>query len=309
MIAHPARPPLGGWRAVLRPASQQPGALLRLRHMATETTSTTTPADATPVPPAVPTEAAPTEAAPTGAAVERTAKQFAQLARLKPMYHSFVRTTVRRHPTAESVAATTGSSSSSSSSGSGRPPITTTTTRSGGKPTRLRSAFAVWPSPPSARNAHPSPLAEYHLQQQARLDRTGARRALVSREGGAGGVRAGDVVQVTTRRGEPFAGVCLAVRRAGVDTAVLLRNHLARVGVEMWFKIFSPSVVAVEIVRRRPKRARRARLYYMRRPKHDEASGVDALVTQWRRARSAFGSKRARGGGAGGPKSGGKNKR
>ena len=64
--------------------------------------------------------------------------------------------------------------------------------------------------------------------------------------------------------GDPFAGVCLNIRRRGIDTAILLRNQLTRVGVEMWFKIFSPNVEGIELVKRREKRARRARLYYMR---------------------------------------------
>ena len=66
------------------------------------------------------------------------------------------------------------------------------------------------------------------------------------------------------KSGDPFAGVCLNIRRQGVDTAVLLRNELTRVGVEMWYKIYSPNVEGIEVVQRRVKRARRARLYYMR---------------------------------------------
>ena len=58
--------------------------------------------------------------------------------------------------------------------------------------------------------------------------------------------------------------MCLNIRRQGVDTAVLLRNELTRVGVEMWYKIYSPNVEGIEVVQRRVKRARRARLYYMR---------------------------------------------
>ena len=32
----------------------------------------------------------------------------------------------------------------------------------------------------------------------------------------------------------------------------------------MWVKVFSPNVEGIEVVQRRAKRARRARLYYMR---------------------------------------------
>ncbi len=74
----------------------------------------------------------------------------------------------------------------------------------------------------------------------------------------------GDILLVRLRNGDPFAGVCLNIRRRGVDTGILLRNQLTRVGVEMWFKIYSPNVEGVEVVQRRAKRARRARLYYMR---------------------------------------------
>ena len=74
----------------------------------------------------------------------------------------------------------------------------------------------------------------------------------------------GDVLLVRLRNGDPFAGVCLNIRRRGIDTGVLLRGQLTRVGIEMWYKVYSPSVEGIEVVQRREKRARRARLYYMR---------------------------------------------
>lgn len=74
----------------------------------------------------------------------------------------------------------------------------------------------------------------------------------------------GDVLLVRLRNGDPFAGVCLNIRRRGIDTGVLLRGQLTRVGVEMWYKVYSPNVEGIEVVQRREKRVRRARLYYMR---------------------------------------------
>ena len=74
----------------------------------------------------------------------------------------------------------------------------------------------------------------------------------------------GDILLVTFKTGDPFGGVCLSIKRRGVDTAILLRNRLLMVGVEMWVKIYSPTVMAIEVVKRAEKRARRARLYYMR---------------------------------------------
>ncbi|KAH7037937.1 translation protein SH3-like domain-containing protein [Microdochium trichocladiopsis] len=153
----------------------------------------------------------------------------------------------------------------------------------------IRTAFAVYPRVPSTRSTNPAALEAYHAQQIRRLDRTGARTALFSKTS-KDSVRPGDVLQVSTNRGEPFAGVVMSVKRAGVDTAVLLRNHLTKVGVEMWFKIYSPSVTGIDIVWRKPRRARRARLYYLRKPKRDMGN-VDHLVDAWRRSRNVFSSK------------------
>ncbi|KAI1457600.1 translation protein SH3-like domain-containing protein [Annulohypoxylon moriforme] len=155
----------------------------------------------------------------------------------------------------------------------------------------IRTAFAVYPRVPSARKTNPAALEAFHAQQIRRLDRTGARTSLFKKTN-PDCAKPGDVLQVTTRKGggEPFAGVCLSIRRAGVDTAILLRNHVSRVPVEMWFKIYSPNVQGIEIVWRRPKRARRARLTYMRQPKHDMGN-IDNLVEAWRRSRNVFSSK------------------
>ncbi len=92
----------------------------------------------------------------------------------------------------------------------------------------------------------------------------------------------------------------LSIRRRGIETAILLRGQLTRVGVEMWFKIYSRNVAGIEIVQRRPKRARRARLTYMRKPKHDRGS-VEQLVVAWRRSRNVMQTK-----GGGAAKGGGK---
>lgn len=96
------------------------------------------------------------------------------------------------------------------------------------------------------------------------------------------------------RGGDPFAGVCINIRRRGIDTAILLRNELTRVGVEMWYKVYSPNVEGIEVVQRRRKRAHRARLYYMRKPEHD-AGSVQNVVTQYVRQRQVLRSSEAKG--------------
>jgi len=57
--------------------------------------------------------------------------------------------------------------------------------------------------------------------------------------------------------------------------------------VEMWYKIYSPNVEGIEVVQRREKRARRARLTYMRKPKHDMGS-VQNIVLAYQRSRGAL---------------------
>lgn len=141
------------------------------------------------------------------------------------------------------------------------------------------------------------------------LDPTGERKALFDYRRSARSVKPGDIVRVTFKSGDPFAGVCLAIRLRGVDTSFLLRNQLTRVGVEMWIKAYSPNVEGVEIVQRTEKRKRRARLYYMRyaspfvflifssntiylltsisQPKHDMGS-VENIVRNYLRQKSAM---------------------
>jgi ribosomal protein L19 len=156
--------------------------------------------------------------------------------------------------------------------------------------------FHVWPQVPSVRTTHPDPMPAVVKQEISQLDPTGARTRLFSKEH-ADSAKVGDVLMVSTKSGEPFSGVFLQIRRRGTSTAIQLRGQMMKVGVEMWFKIYSPTVTGIDIVWRRPKRARRARLTYMRKPEHDKGS-VDNLVLAWKKERSALRSKGRRAGGA-----------
>lgn len=125
----------------------------------------------------------------------------------------------------------------------------------------------------------------------AKYDPTGARTALFSKSR-RDCAKVGDVLMVATRTGEPFAGALMQIRRRGVDTAIQLRGQLMKVSVEMWFKVYSPAVVGIDVIWRRPKRARRARLMHLRKKKHDMGS-VDHLVWAWKRERSKLRSSSA----------------
>ncbi|PCG91902.1 Ribosomal protein L19 [Penicillium occitanis (nom. inval.)] len=155
------------------------------------------------------------------------------------------------------------------------------------RPQPEKKKWRIHPSPPSEMNICKDPVAAVSGRQLAMLDPTGERKALFDYRRSARSVKPGDIVRVTFKSGDPFSGVCLAIRLRGVDTSFLLRNQLTRVGVEMWIKAYSPNVEGVEIVQRTEKRKRRARLYYMRQPKHDMGS-VENIVRNYLRQKSAM---------------------
>jgi ribosomal protein L19 len=137
------------------------------------------------------------------------------------------------------------------------------TYRETAKPRQPAKEIPTFQPPPSARKTCSDAIAAVTSSQLALLDPTGARTRLFSKKNPEA-ARVGDVLLVRLRNGDPFAGVCLKIRRRGIDTGVLLRGQLTRVGVEMWYKVYSPNVEGIEVVQRREKRVRRARLYYMR---------------------------------------------
>lgn len=150
-----------------------------------------------------------------------------------------------------------------------------------------------YPPPPSVAQAFKSPVDNLTAAQIQVLDPTGMRTHLFNKTNPEG-AKVGDILLVRQKSGDPFAGVCINIRRRGVDTGILLRNELTRVGVEMWFKVYSPNVEGIEVVQRKEKRARRARLTYMRKPKHDMGSVQNIVVAYQRQkmgARSVGGDK------------------
>ncbi|PSN74722.1 hypothetical protein BS50DRAFT_567518 [Corynespora cassiicola Philippines] len=150
----------------------------------------------------------------------------------------------------------------------------------------------------------PDPVSAVTATQIAKLDPSGARTRLFSKDNPEC-ARVGDILLVRQRTGDPFAGVCINIRRRGVDTAILLRGQLTRVGVEMWYKVYSPLVEGIEVVQRAAKRARRARLTYMRKEKHDRGD-VSNVVRMYLRQKAALGTAEGKKKGLGGAAVGGK---
>jgi hypothetical protein len=59
-----------------------------------------------------------------------------------------------------------------------------------------------------------------------------------------------------------------------------------RVGVEVWFKLYSPTIEGIDLIQRREKRAKRAKLYYMRYvyvllAERGADEGTDSRSTMW----------------------------
>jgi large subunit ribosomal protein L19 len=101
----------------------------------------------------------------------------------------------------------------------------------------------------------------------------------------------GDILLATFKSGEPFSGVIMSIKGTGPHKSVLLRNTVTNIGTEMAIKIHSPEVQSMEIAQRALKRARRARLTYLRKPEHDPGS-VQKIVDQYLRQRAILTGKK-----------------
>jgi large subunit ribosomal protein L19 len=65
---------------------------------------------------------------------------------------------------------------------------------------------------------------------------------------------------------------------------------LTGVGVEVEFKVYSPNITSIEVVKRREKVPKYTRLYYMRQAKHDPGS-LEGVVRNYLRQRGALAGK------------------
>ena len=70
------------------------------------------------------------------------------------------------------------------------------------------------------------------------------------------------VVEGTRERVQAFEGVCIAIKRAGINSSFTARKISYGEGVERVFPLHSPRIDSIEVLRRG--RVRRAKLYYLR---------------------------------------------
>ncbi len=70
------------------------------------------------------------------------------------------------------------------------------------------------------------------------------------------------VVEGSRERVQVFEGVCIGLKRAGLNSAFTVRKISYGEGVERVFPLYSPRLEKIEVMRRG--RVRRAKLYYLR---------------------------------------------
>ncbi len=70
------------------------------------------------------------------------------------------------------------------------------------------------------------------------------------------------LVEGARERVQVFEGVCIGLKRAGLNSAFTVRKISYGEGVERVFPLYSPRIEKIEIMRRG--RVRRAKLYYLR---------------------------------------------
>ena len=70
------------------------------------------------------------------------------------------------------------------------------------------------------------------------------------------------VIEGTRERVQAFEGVCIAIKRAGINSSFTVRKISYGEGVERVFPMHSPRIDSIDVIRRG--RVRRAKLYYLR---------------------------------------------
>ncbi|OAL28014.1 hypothetical protein AYO20_09636 [Fonsecaea nubica] len=152
------------------------------------------------------------------------------------------------------------------------------------RPDRGKREIVIHQPPRSETETCKDPVSVVDSRQLTLLDPTGARAKLFDKIN-KDRAKVGDILLATFTSGEPVSGVILSIKGSGPHTSVLLRNHLTGIGMEMQIKVHSPLVQSMEIAQRAPKRKRRARIYYLRKPEHDIGS-VQKVVDQYLRQRA-----------------------
>lgn len=124
-----------------------------------------------------------------------------------------------------------------------------------------------------------------------RYDPSGERQAMISRRNNKA-LKVGQVLSIYAYNNYPaptpisvFSGYLIGIKRSGVESSIRLRSQVMRIGTEMRFPLFSPTIKEIRVIKETPpKKIRRAKLFYMRTEKHDRGA-VDGILRQDRERR------------------------
>ncbi|KAH3679082.1 hypothetical protein WICMUC_001278 [Wickerhamomyces mucosus] len=110
--------------------------------------------------------------------------------------------------------------------------------------------------------------SKFTEKQLEKLDPTFWRRDLIkpSERNGGSILRPGDIVRVmyNTRNIPTFTGQIIKISKKNLDSNLLLRNLINKVGVELNVKLFNPLISRIDLVRKPNKYKLRNRQYYIR---------------------------------------------
>ncbi|ORZ05417.1 translation protein SH3-like domain-containing protein [Absidia repens] len=162
------------------------------------------------------------------------------------------------------------------------------------------SVSRAYSTTPAAAAAQPAKknVMEYITEQQIEQRNTDGRQLLFSRKNPKG-IKPGSVVLVETQNGpnetttSSFMGICIAIRRKGIDTSFTLRNIVMRVGVEQRYSLYSPLLHSIKVLQQpNEMKVRRAKLFYLRDQPGKVFQPLQALWRQEQASKSTTTSKK-----------------
>lgn len=119
------------------------------------------------------------------------------------------------------------------------------------------------------------------------FDPDGSKKAMISPKS-AGRIKPGDIVQIKTTDGSLFTGLTMVVDYRGLSSNLLLRSKITKIGIERRFKIFSPTLESIKIIRRATQKYSAERLYYIRGHKRLDVGDLEASVKKAAAKRKKF---------------------
>lgn len=113
------------------------------------------------------------------------------------------------------------------------------------------------------------PLMEHIKQAQyEKFDKSGAKRLALSLQN-PDRIRSDDIVTIVYKNQKPVTGQVIMIKRAGLNSTILLRNKITGLGVEMNIPVYHPNIIRLDLVRRPANYKPRNRHYYIRNSRLD----------------------------------------